>query len=461
MWLLLLSSICASLDSETFINLSADREIDLTGHYTTITSRVRLENKSKSTVSKYYHTMSKDNYEKLSNIRAYLSSDAENLLKVDFQELYQNFVILKVLITRGVPSSASSASSPPTELVIEEYIAQKMQPLPKKIGIFDQQLMLFVDNIHFLSQYPTRQAVTTVKFPSAEVESYTKSPDVPFDLKGKTLKYGPVSDLKSFAESEFRAHYQSPKPIPYFTKVLREIEVSHWGNIAVSEWYTLVNRGAGVKGEFSRFDYSNRYKNAAVNALKQLEAVLPRSAWGLYYRDHVGNVSTSNAKQHSNYVHLAISPRYPVMGGWQDTFNIGYNLPTKFFLKSSQNQFLLNITFGFPFKEIIAEEMTVKIILPEGSSNISHFLPFDVDKTYFESTHSFLDFRGKPVLVFEKKNVMDFHRKPFQIAYLSEPNDLVYKPVILSLYVFLSLIALIVSFRIDLSLEHSGKVKKE
>jgi oligosaccharyltransferase complex subunit alpha (ribophorin I) len=149
------------------------------------------------------------------------------------------------------------------------------------------------------------------------------------------------------------------------------------------------------------------------------------------------------------------------MGGWKDTFNIGYNLPTKYFLKSNGEQFLLNITFGFPFKEIIAEEMTVKIVLPEGSSNISHFLPFDVDKTYFETTYSFLDFQGKPVLVLEKKNVMDFHRKPFQVAYRAQHNDLVYKPLILSFYVFVSLLVLIISFRLDLSLDHAAKVKTE
>jgi oligosaccharyltransferase complex subunit alpha (ribophorin I) len=399
--------------------------------------------------------MSKENYEKLSNIRAFLSGDSDNLLKVDFQENFKNFVILKVLVTRGITANT------PTDLVIEEYFAQKMLPYPKKIGIFDPQLMLFVDNVHFLSQYSTKQAVTTVKFPSSEVESYTKTSEFPYDLKGKTLKYGPVSDLKSFSEFELRVHYQSPSAIPYFTKVTREIEVSHWGNIAVSDWYTLVNRGAEVKGEFSRFDYSNRYRNSAVNALKQLEAILPRSAWGLYYRDHVGNVSTSNAKQHSSYVHLSINPRFPIMGGWKDTFNIGYNLPTKYFLKSNGEQFLLNITFGFPFKEIIAEEMTVKIVLPEGSSNISHFLPFDVDKTYFETTYSFLDFQGKPVLVLEKKNVMDFHRKPFQVAYRAQHNDLVYKPLILSFYVFVSLLVLIISFRLDLSLDHAAKVKTE
>ena len=455
MWLLFLVAVSSGLDTDSFVNLSVEREIDLTGHYTSVVNKISLESKAKSTVSKYFHSMTKENYEKLSIIRAYFKDDSENLLKVDFQEFHKDFAILKVLIPRGINPQAQ------VDLVVEEYFAQKMTPYPKRIGIFDQQLMLFVDNVHFITQYKTLKAETIVKFPNSEIESYTKPSDVYYDIKGKTLRYGPVVDLPSFALLEFRAHYQNPKPIPYFTKVVREIEVSHWGNIAVSDWYTLVNRGAEIKGEFSRFDYSSRGRNVAVNALKDLEAILPRSAWGLYYRDHVGNVSTSNAKQHSSYVNLHISPRFPIMGGWKDTFNIGYNLPTKFFLKSSEEQFALNITFGFPFKEIIAEEMTVKIILPEGSTDIQHILPFDVDKTHFETVHSFLDFKGKPVLVLEKKNVMDFHRKPFQVIYKSQPTDLIYKPLLLSFYVFVSLLILIVSFRLDLSLESEVKQKRD
>lgn len=80
-------------------------------------------------------------------------------------------------------------------------------------------------------------------------------------------------------------HYEFSAAIPYFTKVLREIEVSHWGNVAISEKYSIVNRAAENKGEFSRVDYNSRAKASAMNALEILEANLPRQAWGLSFRD--------------------------------------------------------------------------------------------------------------------------------------------------------------------------------
>ena len=448
-------AVALALDSQAFVNLEIHREIDLTGHYASITNTIKLENQGSSSVSKYFHAISKLNYENLSNIRAYLKDEPHNLLKVDVQEKTEDFVILKVLVARGLaPKTAVT-------LIIEETLAETMTPFPKKIGIFDQQLMLFSDNIYYSSPYPTVYSVTLVKFPSSEIESYTRTTDGNYDLKGKQLTYGPHSSLKPFEVSSFQVHYQNPKAIPYFTRVVREIEVSHWGNIAVSEWYTLVNRGAEVKGEFSRIDLSNRYKPSAINALNKLEAILPRSAWGLYYRDEVGNVSTSHAKQHTSYVHLEISPRFPVMGGWKDTFNIGYNLPTKFFLKQKEDQYALNITFGFPFKEIIAEELIVKIIFPEGVTNIETIMPFDVEKTYFTTVKNILDFTGKPVLVLEKKNAMDFHRKPFQILYTAPASDIIIKPLILSFYVFSALLIMIVCLRVDFSLSKEVKIKSE
>ncbi|KAH0919240.1 hypothetical protein HID58_026900 [Brassica napus] len=41
-------------------------------------------------------------------------------------------------------------------------------------------------------------------------------------------------------------------------RLVREIEVSHWGNVEVTEHYNLVHRGAQLKGEFSRFEYQDR-----------------------------------------------------------------------------------------------------------------------------------------------------------------------------------------------------------
>jgi len=59
------------------------------------------------------------------------------------------------------------------------------------------------------------------------------------------------------------------------------------------------------------------------------------------------------------------------MGGWQSNFNIGYNLPSKFLVTENGDKYILNITFGTPFQDIIAKNYTMKIALPEGASKIS------------------------------------------------------------------------------------------
>ena len=50
-------------------------------------------------------------------------------------------------------------------------------------------------------------------------------------------------------------HYKSNVPLPIFHQVKKQIEVSHWGNILVDEYYELFNDAAGIKGEFGRVDY--------------------------------------------------------------------------------------------------------------------------------------------------------------------------------------------------------------
>ncbi len=53
---------------------------------------------------------------------------------------------------------------------------------------------------------------------------------------------------------------------------------------------------------------------------------------------------------------------------------IGYNLPTKHYLytdPSNAEQFLLRQNFGFPIDDVaVAENFTVKVVLPEGAFDI-------------------------------------------------------------------------------------------
>lgn len=110
---------------------------------------------------------------------------------------------------------------------------------------------------------------------------------------------------------------------------------------------------------------------------------------------------------------MEIEPRFPLLGGWKYRFQIGYNLPIKYFVTQKDDLYMLNTTFGFPFKQIIAENLIVKVILPEGAKDIKSHLPFKVEDQYEELEHSYLDTIGRPVLVLEKRNAADFHRKPF------------------------------------------------
>lgn len=72
-------------------------------------------------------------------------------------------------------------------------------------------------------------------------------------------------------------------------------EVSHWGNIAVEEKYQMENIGAKLDGEFGRVDYDENGRYGGKNAIREFRANYPLKAYGLWYRDEIGNVSTSNA----------------------------------------------------------------------------------------------------------------------------------------------------------------------
>jgi hypothetical protein len=58
---------------------------------------------------------------------------------------------------------------------------------------------------------------------------------------------------------------------------------------------------------------------------------------------------------------LEIEPRFPLFGGWQTTFTIGYGLPLQDFVFSSDGKRFLNITFGSPMEEILIEKLIVKV----------------------------------------------------------------------------------------------------
>lgn len=58
------------------------------------------------------------------------------------------------------------------------------------------------------------------------------------------------------------------------------------------------------------------------------QTILPASAQDVYYRDEIGNISTSHLQVLDDSVEVEVRPRFPLFGGWKTHYVIGYNLPS-------------------------------------------------------------------------------------------------------------------------------------
>lgn len=120
--------------------------------------------------------------------------------------------------------------------------------------------------------------------------------------KARQLSYGPYTNIAPLTYEFLRVHFVYSFPMPMFTEAMRTIEISHWGNIKVDEYFNMFNEAAGIKGEFGRVDFNSYNPNDGKQAVKSLETQLPRYIKGLYYHDYIGNISSSEAFRGEDYV---------------------------------------------------------------------------------------------------------------------------------------------------------------
>lgn len=79
-----------------------------------------------------------------------------------------------------------------------------------------------------------------------------------------------------------------------------------------------------------------------------LQTVLPASASDVYYRDEIGNISTSHLRILDDSAEVELRPRFPLFGGWKTHYILGYYVPTYEYLFNSGNYYLF-----FSFSSIL------------------------------------------------------------------------------------------------------------
>ncbi|GER48941.1 glycosyltransferase subunit [Striga asiatica] len=433
--------------------LQAERQIDLTSHIVRVYMTLKVENIGDDPASKVLLAFPPSQFDHLSFVKAATTVGKKRKksyvpLEVNPAEQSQpdspnGTKYYAISLINSLPKGET------TTLEIFYVLTHSLDPFPVEISQSESQLVYYRDSAVILSPYNIKQQASVVKTPTSKVESFTQVG--PTHQSGSELRYGPYEDREPYSYSPVIVHFENNHPFAVVEELEREIEISHWGSVQVTEHYKLANAGAKHKG-FSRLDYQSNPTSSGASSFKHLLAELPAGVHSVYYRDNIGNISSSRLRVNSKKSELFIEPRYPLFGGWKSTFVIGYGVPLQDFLfESDDGARYLNYTFGCPLADTIVDKLTIKVVLPEGSKDPSIKIPFEVEQS-LETKHSYLDVIGRPVVVLKKNNVVPEHNVPFQVHYKFNPIFMLAEPLMLTSAFFLFFITCVAYLHIDLSL---------
>ncbi|CAG9839818.1 unnamed protein product [Diabrotica balteata] len=439
--------------NNNLIYKNVDRTIDLTSQLVKITSTITLENagadpiknfllaEQPSLVGQVAFKGAKDSAKQDLNI---LTAQVENQSDKKFH---------KVILRQNLEPGRTAT------VVVEEILIKSLIPYPNSISQKEKQLVRYFGNHYIYTPYTVVKQKTDVTLSSRSIENYSKLK--PVTQTDSTIHYGPYGEIAAFAVDELSVHYENNAPFLTVVHLDRTIEISHWGNIAVEEQIEIKHTGATLKGPFSRYDYQ-RDTSSTHHSIKSYTTVLPATAHSIYYRDSNGNISTSAVKHRKDWIELELRPRFPLFGGWQSSYTLGYSVPSYQYLFKAENgdNVLAMRLIDHVFDDMYVEEVVTNVVLPVGVTDIKIRPPYDVERLSDDVTYKYLDNLGRKVIRLKKRDLIEQHIQDLEITYKWKPQLLLHEPLLLSLALFILFVAVIIWVRLDFSLavpEHSKR----
>ncbi|CAD6980011.1 unnamed protein product [Tilletia controversa] len=350
-----------------------------------------------------------------------------------------------------VPKSAI-VSERRAVITFDATFSHMSTPKPKTIGQTEPLLLLWQGEVGLRSPYATLEGQVRVRSQHPRILSYSPNQADAATKSGSTLTFGPYSNVAPLALDgkadastlvAGQVHYQHDVPVISAVEFNRHVEVSHWGNnLATEDRIWLRNDGAKITSHI----------------LQILTMHLPPGAKDVYYIDKVGNVSTSHfngapdapqlvsapnmALMQGKTSRLALQPRYPLLGGWNYSFSVGFNMnlgeggwgrhvPDAGLSKvagdlegagKGKDRYVVGVMFMTPMSDVAMDRVQTKIVLPEGAVH--------------ERFTSYLDTIGRPAVVLEKTRVSEQHSQLVYIHYTLSTSAHYRKPVAIAAIVF-------------------------
>lgn len=346
-------------------------------------------------------------------------------------------------------------------LMLVQAVSNMFHPYPEEAVQSGKQILMYNGPEVFSSPYETIQSELRIhSVPGFSIERISTTGE-DFDKGSKKegfFAFEPVSNIEPFSDRRIQLVYENPRPMIKTTKLTREAWVSHWGSsVSFEETYWLTNMGTKLKNSFSRAELmrASQVPKYDLNtaAMKAMQITLPPGARDAYFTDLVGNVSTSNFRSGSKSSKFELRPRYPLFGGWNYNFTIGWSHDLSTFVRSTgPDQYLMRIPILDGPVDMSYDDVDMKIILPQGAKDLKLSSPFGASREV-ELTQSFLDSVGRPTISLHFHNLIDAQRVgEIYVSYTYSFRDALRKPLSLAATVMSLFLVAFVSSKIDVSI---------
>merc|ERR1712141_466115 len=426
---------------------SVDRSIDIASQLVKINTKLTLTNNGKGAISGFHYGLEEAAKAKLAFIGATVGSSEKTYLRtssVQIKDSPAGAGFYRIELKKPLSPKDS------VTVEVETILAKALELFPKELVQKEKQLVLFKGNHYVFLPYKTKTQTTKVTLSGTAIESYSKLK--PVSVSDAVITYGPYANVEPLSFDEMSVHYENNSPFLVVSHMERVVELSMWGNIAIEETIEARHNGAALKGSFSRYEFQR--ENSGVAAIKSFKTFLPASANGVYYRDDIGNISTSAMRVLDDAVELDLRPRFPLFGGWKTHYVMGYNVPSYEYLYNSGDNFVLSMRLlDHVFDDMLVEDFTLKVILPEGS-NVGKFdAPYPTKRLPDGLHYTYLDTKGRPVVTV--KNVGDLtekHIMDFELAFKFSKFSMIMEPLMLIVAFLIFFFFAFIYVRLDFSI---------
>lgn len=447
------------------LNIKIDswkRNIDLTTNVIKVNNDVTITNIGSDSVMNFDLFIPQNESINLFEMSAKINNEQASVLPIELGKSLVHFSDRPYTVHR---LSFLEAINPNTQvnIIITQVFHGLLLPLPEYIQQNKPQLFIFYTETFIKTTYSiVQQTLTfllntnTLKRHSTEYKPTVLSNKVSYDLTkdANELINGETVDLshRTFV------HFQSQANCIVIEKMVRNIEVSSWGFIYVEDHYDLIHTGAKLTGEFSRLAYTT---SPDPNAANMFEIELPANANKIYYKDVIGNISTSSYQKIRSKTILNIIPRFPLLGGWNVQFFIGYYLPSKSYVSIGTDGSIKRLKIPLVDKfsqDFVLRNLDMNVVLPEHTSRIKLTSKNKklVNVTTGSKHFAYLDVFGRPVLKFQASNLIDTHAVNFEVIYHLNDLTLWMKPILLFLYFFGLNLVLMLVYKIDFNFKKTN-----